>query len=614
MREELREYYENELTYLRRMGGEFARRYPGIASRLTLSADACVDPHVERLLEGVAFMAARVHRRLDDDFPLLSESLLNLLYPTFLRPVPSMTIVECVPDPALGKKTAGMVIPKGTQLVSRPLDRVQVTFRTAYDVDLWPFRVAEAEWRLPEQLPRQPRATDGQQASAALRLRLKCLPDVSFAGLPMRRLRIFLAGDSPVVYTLHELLASKCIEIQIHEIAGERRTIVLEPSRLKPVGFTPEDDLLPYDRRSMDGHRLLQEYFALPEKFLFFDLEGVDELANTDFGSEVDIVMLFSRFERPERHQTLERNVNESTFRLSCTPAINLFPKVAEPIHLSQRKSAYPVIPDARAAEAIEVYSIDEVVGTNVRMGENTRLDPIFGYRYQTRTDNKLVFWSATRERDQLGEVKPSEILLSLVDINQQLTDPRFESLTVRTTCTNFDLPSRMPVLSPEGDFRAPTFPAAKLITCLRKPTESYPSPSGQGQVWRLISMLSLNYLSLSEEGKGALQEILRLHNFTQSMSIENQVGAIKDLRVKPHFAMVDSEYGLVPARGSAIEMELDEQRFAGGSAYLFSAVLEQFFAGYASVNSFAQTTARSNLRKEPLEAWRPRSGRQTLL
>lgn len=596
------------------MGGDFARRYPGIASRLTLSGDACVDPHVERLLEGVAFMAARVHRRLDDDFPLLSESLLNLLYPTFLRPVPSMTIVECTPDPALGKKTAGMRIPKGTQMVSRPVDRVQVDFRTAYDVDLWPFSVTQAEWRMPEQLPRQPRPTGGRQASAAARLRLTCLPDVNFSGLPMTRLRFYLAGDSPVVYALYELLSGNCIEIQIHELGGERRVIVLDPSCLKPVGFSPEDCLLPYDRRSMDGHRLLQEYFALPEKFLFFDLSGLEELSNTDFGNEVDIILLFSRFERSERHQILERNLNETTFRLSCTPAINLFEKVAEPIQLSQRRGAYTVVPDTRAGDSIEVYSIDEVHGTNVRMGETMKLEPIFGYRFQTRSENRLAFWSASRQRSELGESTPTHVSLSVVDINGELTDPRFESLTVRTTCTNFDLPTRLPVMIADGDLRAPTFPAAKKISCLRKPTDSYSPPTGPGQVWRLISLLSLNYLSLSEEGKGALQEILRLHNFTGATTTENQIGAIQKLTVSPHFAMVASDYGLMPARGNAILVELDEQQFAGGSAYLFAAVLEQFFSGYASVNSFAQTTARTNLRKENLQAWRPRSGRQTLL
>jgi type VI secretion system protein ImpG len=615
MREEMLEYYERELTYLRQMGGEFARKYPRVAGRLLLNDDSCEDPHVERLLEGFAFMAARVHRRIDDDFPQLCEALLNLLYPSYLRPIPAMTIVECVPDPALGKKTAGMTIPRGTQLVSKStVDKLAVRFRTTYDVDLWPFRVSEAEWRQPERLPRQPRASTGQQAVAAARLRLSCLQDVAFDGLPMRKLRIYLAGDAAVVFPLYEMLAQNCIEIQIHELGDTKRSIVLAPESLKAVGFAPDEGVLPFNRRSMDGYRLLQEYFTLPEKFLFFDLEGMDELSASDFGSEVDLVFLFSRFERPERQQVLEQGVNERTFRLSCTPAVNLFPQTAEPILLSQRKTSHTVVPDARQSESMEVYSIDEVVCTNPLMRETTRLDPIHSYRHQTRADKNMAFWSATRKMNELGERKPSRMNISVVDVNGRVTDPEADVLTAKCTCTNFDLPSRVTFGAPTGDFEAAGYAAAKQITSLRRPTRSYDPPDAQGQLWRLISHLSLNYLSLSEDGRGALQEILRLHNFTDFNYLENQIGALSDLKVSPHFAMVISDYGLAPARGTSVEIELDEQQFTGASAYLFAAVVDRFIAGYASINSFTQLTARTNLRKEPLNTWPPRSGNQVLL
>jgi type VI secretion system protein ImpG len=615
MREELLEYYERELTYLRQMGGDFARKYPRVAGRLLLNEDSCGDPHVERLLEGFAFMAARVHRRMDDDFPQLSEALLNLLYPSYLRPIPAMTIVECLPDPAQGKKTAGLTVPKGTQLVSRAtVDKLAVRFRTAYDVTLWPFRVTEAEWRQPERLARQPRASTGQQAVAAARLRLTCLPDVSFTGLPLKKLRWYLSGDSGVVYPLYEMLAANCIEIQIHELLGEKRVLTLGPENLSMVGFETGENVLPFNRRSMDGHRLLQEYFTLPEKFLFFDIDGLDVLSDADFGREVDLVLLFSRFERPERQQVLELGVNERTFRLSCTPAINVFNQTAEPIQLKHTRVSYTVVPDARQSEVMEVYSIDEVVATNPQLRETTTLEPIHAYRHVTRKDNKIAYWSATRKANELGERMPSLVHLSIVDLNSEFTDPEADVLTVRCTCTNFDLPSRLTYGTSDGDFEASGFASAKQITALRRPTRSYDPPDGVGQLWRLISHLSLNYLSLSEEGRGALQEILRLHNFTDSNFLENQIEAVSSLKTSPHFAMVASDYGLSPARGVAVEMELDEQQFTGGSAYLFAAVLDRFLAGYASMNSFTQLTARSNLRKEPMDVWPPRSGSQVLL
>jgi len=615
MREELLEYYERELTYLRQMGGEFARKYPKVAGRLLLDPDRCDDPHVNRLLEGFAFLAARVHRRIDDDFPEISESLTRIIHPGYLRPIPSMTIVECQPDPAQGKKTAGMRIPRGTPLVTKAtVEELPCRFLTAHDVDLWPFSVAAAEWRQPERMQRPPRASVGVQAAAAARLRLRCQRDVVFSGLPLSRLRFHLAGDASVVYSLYELLSEKCIEIQLRDPKDEKRLISLEPSRLRTVGFDTEESLLPFVRRSMDGHRLLQEYFALPEKFLFFDLEGLEPLAQAGFGEEAEIVFLFSSFERAERQQVLELGVNERTFRLGCTPAINLFPQSAEPILLSQTRHDYTVVPDNRHSAVMEIFSIEEVIATNPRLRQSVVLEPMHAYRYQTRNREDLAFWVATRHLNEFGEREPSTMTISVVDLTGNFTEPEADVLMVRTLCTNFDLPSRFQFGSEAGDFEAVGYAAAKTVTALRRPTASVNPTGGQGHLWRLISLLSLNYLSLNEEGRTAMQEILRLHNMSDSAASENQVGSILKMKSSPGFALVDSAYGLIPARGTQVEMEFDEQQFAGSGLYLFAAVLDRFLAGYASMNSFSQLTARSTLRKEAMGKWPPRAGTQALL
>jgi type VI secretion system protein ImpG len=615
MHEELLEYYERELTYLRQMGGEFARKYPKVAGRLLLDPDRCDDPHVSRLLEGFAFLAARVHRRIDDDFPEISESLTRIVHPGYLRPIPSLTIVECLPDPAQGKKTAGMKIPRGTQLVTKAtVDGIPCRFQTAYDVDLWPFSVAAAEWRQPERMQRPPRASTGVQAVAAARLRLRCQRDVLFTGLPLSRLRFHLAGDASVVYSLYELLSENCIEIQLRDPRDEKKLFILEPARLRMAGFDAEESLLPFVRRSMDGHRLLQEYFALPEKFLFFDLEGLEPLAQSGFGEEAEIVFLFSSFERAERQQVLELGVNERTFRLGCTPAINLFTQTCEPILLSQTRHEYTVIPDNRHAAVMEIFSIEEVVATNPRLRQSVVLEPMHAYRHQTRSREDLAFWIANRHQNEFGEREPSTLSISVVDLTGSFTEPEADVLMVRTLCSNFDLPSRFHVGNDGGDFEAVGFAAAKTVTALRRPTASINPPGGQGHLWRLISLLSLNYLSLNEEGRGAMQEILRLHNIADSAASENQVGSIQKMKSSPHFALVESAYGLIPARGMKVEMEFDEQQFAGAGLYLFAAMLDRFLAGYAAMNSFAQLVARSTLRKEPLGTWPPRAGTQALL
>jgi type VI secretion system protein ImpG len=614
MREELLQYYERELTYLRQMGGEFARKYPGVARRLLLEADDCQDPHVERLLEGFAFMAARVHRRIDDDFPELSESLLKIVHPAYLRPLPSMTTVEFAPDPDQGKKTAGARIPRGSNLVSKAtVDQLPCRFRTGYEVELWPFSIEEAEWRQPERMQRPARTRSGEQAVAGARLLLRCLGDVLFAGLPLQKLRFHLAGDASVVYPLYEMLSRNCIEIQLRDPVDPKRLISLDPSMIRMVGFDADEALLPPDRRSTDGYRLLQEYFAFPDKFLFFDLEGLEPLASAGFGASAEIVFLFSKFERAERQQALELGVTARTFRLGCTPVINLFAHNAEPIQLSQTRHEYTIVPDSRHVAMMEIFTIEQVLANNQKLKKAVVLEPMHTYRHQTRSQSDLTFWTATRHQNELGEREPSVMSISIVDLAGRMTDPEGDVLTVRTLCTNFDLPMHFTFGAAAGDFDAVGF-VAKTITALRRPSQSLDPPVGNGQVWRLISLLSLNYLSLNEEGRTALQEILRLHNLSGAAASENQIGAIVRLVSSPHFALVKSDFGLVPARGTLVEMDLDEQQFAGGGAYLFSAVLDRFLAGYCSMNSFSQLTARTIQRKEEMAKWPPRAGAQALL
>ena len=615
MREELLEYYERELIYLRQMGGEFARKYPKVAGRLQLDPERCDDPHVSRLLEGFAFLAARVHRRIDDDFPEISESLTRIIHPGYLRPIPSMTIVECQPDPAQGKKTAGMRIPRETPLVTKAtVEGLPCRFLTAYNVDLWPFSIAAAEWRQPERMQRPPRASGSVQTAAAARLRLRCYRDVVFSGLPISSLRFHLSGEAKVVYTLYELLSEKCIEIQLRDPKNEATLISLNPSQLRMVGFDAEESLLPFVRRSMDGHRLLQEYFALPEKFLFFDLEGLEPLAEAGFSEEAEIVFLFSSFERSERQQDLELGVNERTFRLGCTPAINLFEQTSEPILLSQTRHDYTVVPDHRNSTMMEIFSIEEVTATNPRLKQSVVLEPMHAYRYQTRTTEGQAFWVASRHMNEFGEREPSTMTISVVDLTGNFTDPEADVLMVRMLCSNFDLPTRFQFGAEAGHFEAVGYSAAKTVTALLRPTASIHPSWGQGNLWRLISLLSLNYLSLNEEGLSAMQEILRLHNLSDSASSENQVGAMLKMNSSPGFALVNSAYGLIPARGTQVEMEFDERKFEGSGLYLFTAILDRFLAGYASMNSFSQLTARSTQRKEALGKWPPRAGTQALL
>ena len=494
------------------------------------------------------------------------------------------------------------------------VDGMPCRFQTAYDVELWPFTVAEAEWRQAERLQVPVRASGSVPAITAARLRLKCFPDVVFDGLPLTKLRFYLSGDASVVYTLYELISNNCLEVQIRDPKDKTRVISLGREYISMAGFEKDESVIPHERRSAEGHRLLQEYFAFPEKFLFFDLHGLEVLGSGGFGSEAEIVFLFSRFERADRQQVMELGVGAQTFRLGCTPVVNLFPQTAEPILLTQTKYEYTVIPDSRHAAMMEVFSIDEVIAANPKLRQSVVLEPINAHRHQTREQKETAFWLATRNTSELGERQPSVLTISVVDLHGHVKSPDADVLTVRCTCSNFDLPTRFNFGSSEGDLDMAGQSAAKTFTVLRRPTPSADPPKSRGQIWRLISLLSLNYLSLTEDGRTAFQEILRLHNFTDSAHLENHIGSITDMSSGPHFALVQSDYGLVPARGTKVELDFDEQQFAGGGVYLFAAVLDRFLGGYASINSFSRLSVRTNLRKEVLRTWPPRAGTKVLL
>jgi type VI secretion system protein ImpG len=613
MREELLEYYERELGYLRQLGGKFAEKYPRVASRLLLERDRCDDPHVERLLEGFAFLAARIHLRIEDDFPEVTSALLGIVAPHYLRPIPSMTVVECQVDPEQGKQSAGQTMPAGTPLVTKKLvDGAPCRFRTAYPVDLWPFTVSECEWRQPERIAGPVRVPG---AVGVLRVKLECARDVDFTQLNPQRLAFYLAGESTVAHTLYELLSRNCIAVLVRNPQQrDAKTIAISMSHLRAMGFEEDEALLPFPRRSFDGYRLLQEYFTFPEKFLFFEIGGLEAIAEAGCTSQAELLFFCSRFERPERSQDLEVGVSAQTVRLGCTPVVNLYSQVAEPILVTHTKHEYQVIPNLRRQDTTEIHSIDEVLASNTARRESIPIEPLYAYRYQTRKSGNRAYWHAVRRRNELGEREPSSIHLSLVDVDGVLTEPNAEVLTVRCSCSDFDLPSRLPFGLDEGDFAAEDFPAIRQITALRRPTPSYDPPPAKGQLWRLVSQLSLNYLSIVEGGVPSLQEILRLHNFTDSSYLENQIGGITQIDSRPHFAIMQSVYGDLPARGTRVEIEFDERQFVGGSAYLFATVLDRFLGCYTSINSFCQLAARTNQRKELLGEWPPKAGYKPLI
>ena len=618
MRDELLGYYERELTFLRQMGAEFAEKYPKVAGRLLLEPDKCEDPHVERMIEAFAFLTSRVHLKIDDEFPEVTESLLNVLYPHYLAPTPSMSIAQFGLDPAQGKLTTGYPIERETTLYSRPVNGTPCRFRACYPVTLWPLEVASAAL---ESL--DPVGARGKWSEAVLRISLRCLHNTKLSELKVGTgehekqidyLRFYLNGEAQLIYPLYELLFNDDLHIKSVEFQDKksRRTIKLPADVLRPVGFAADEGMLGYTPRSFLGYRLLTEYFAFPEKFLFFDVAKLDEAARAGFGDQVDILIYLKDVTPPRA------KVDASTFQLGCTPIINLFKKVAEPIQLTQQQNEYHVIPDIHRQTATEVYSIDAVTTVDPYLQQSREFQPFYSYRHAYERDQQGAFWYATRRPSQRMEDEGTEVFLSLVDLNFSANVPPVETITCHVTCTNRDLPARLPFGGRDGDFEVENAGPLARVKCLRKPTETLRPPMRRGAHWRLISHLSLNHLSLVEGQRNgdpeALREILMLYDFMDSAATRKQILGLQKITSRRVVRQTGARIGTGFVRGIETTITFDETQFVGSGVFLFASVLERFLGLYASLNSFNQLIAKTEQREGELKRWKPRVGEQILL
>src|SRR5688572_5327867 len=630
MRDELLGYYERELIFLRRMGGEFAEKYPKIAARLHLDEEKIEDPHVERMIEAFAFLGGRIGLKLDDELPEITESFINLLYPHYLAPIPSMAIAQFSFGSSTDKLTAVQRVEREARLNSRPVDGTPCRFRTAYSVDLAPLELESAALESPA-----PKDGRGMYADSYIRLSMHCFGDANLSEMTVgatgkrpESLRFFLNGDPQLVFPLYEIIFNHAVSVEFRpkdNPLGQKilRTLtnlrlkLPEPvlisaaDALKQVGFREEEAVLPFTKRSFAGYRLLSEYFAFPYKFLFFDIFGLDRAIAQNFGSHFDILIHLKDVTPPIAP------VVADTFKMGCTPIVNLFSRLADPVYLSQQKYEYQVIPDVHRQSTTEVYSIDEVISSDPRTNTTREFSPFYSLRHAFGEQMEKAFWYAIRRDSQRPNDEGTEMFMSLVDLNFNPRVPAVDVLNVRTTCTNRDLPARLPFGGKEGDFEVEGTALLSRARCLTKPTETIRPPQRRYAQWRLISHLNLNYLSLVSSDNGvpdALQEILHLYNFNDSSVTRKQILGIKSIAAKKVVRQVGGRVGTGFVRGLQTTVTFDEQEFVGSGLYLFACVLDRFMALYASINSFNQLEIRSVQRDEPIKLFSPRAGEQELL
>lgn len=587
---ETNRYFEEELSYLADAGREYARLHPERARFLYLTDPRARDPHVERLVEAFAFLAGNVRQKLDDDFPELTHALLDLVWPYHLRPIPSMALLELHPRP--GKVREAQLVPRGFLVDSqpvipdpqRPSEKVACRFRTAYDVEIHPFELAEAG------------LVADQAGQPRLRLRFALIKGAENARLHVGRLRLHLAGERAAAFGLYQILRQQVDSILLR--VGTETKRLLPPDAFRPVGFAPEEEVLPYPSVSFPGYRLLAEYFSFPEKFLFLDLVGLGTipLGPKDSGFELEI--RFRGAVPDSFHPTTEN------FRLYTTPVVNAFPRGGEPITVTHLKTRHRVIGDFTHPESYEVLSVDSVEAIRQSDGARYRRHPFFSFAHDdgATTDGESGIYHHVTHRRMPGGAWLT--YLSLVSARRGRL-PAEEVLSLTLTCTNGRLCREVGIES----IRIPATEKLDFITChnITRPTEAIYPRLGAGTEWRFVSQMALNLLSLSDPA--AFRSLLALYDAGDQPANRRRIESIQAARLAPREIL---DRG-APIRGATLTLTVDETHFDdAGDLLIFSEVLSEFLSLYSGINSFTELTVEQT--SGAILRCAPARGKQSLI
>jgi type VI secretion system protein ImpG len=619
-------YYNLELQHLRETGAEFAEQFPKVAARLGMHGLEVADPYVERLLEGVGFLAARVHLKLDAEFPRFTQALLEIVYPHYLAPTPSMLVAQLKPDLNDPNLAAGPTVARGTMMTSLTTsdEATSCEFQTAQDVRLWPIEIVSASYfSFAPDLPLNALPV-AQRIRGGLRIRLKTTAGVKFSQLALDRLTFYLTGRDDVANKLYELcLASTIGALIVPGAKGSAKPHEFLPaSAVRPVGFTDEEALLPATLRSFQGYRLLQEYYSVPQRYRFVDVAGLAAAMKRVDGDQLELVILLGRGEA-----TFESVVDASNLALFCTPAINLFRKRADRIHVGDSAYEYHVVAERTKPLDFEVYAVTDVVGHGIGTDSEQRFQPLYAAYTSDRAHHESAYFTTRREprlvsqsekrRGSRSSYTGSEVFLSLVDPSSAPFAGDLRQLSVQTLCTNRDLVLSMQMGSGRTDLTLDVAAPVTSIRVVAGPSRPY-APLADGAIaWRAISHLSLNYLSLvqstPQEGAGALRDLLQLYAPEADVSARRQIEGIRSTDVRRVVRRLHGPGPLAFGRGLEITVLVEELAFEGGSAFLLGAVLDQYFSRHVSINSFTETVLRSETRGE-INRWVPHWGARPTL
>jgi type VI secretion system protein ImpG len=607
MDDALLSYYNRELNYVRKLGSEFSDKYPKIAGRLRLDKEIVEDPHVSRLIESFAFLTARIRHTLDDSFPELTEALMGILYPDYHAPLPSMSIAQFTLLPQLFQKK---VVPKGEVLRVDTVSEAQCNYKTCNETTVLPITIISANvYALPVKAPVLP---DGIQRSRSVQslLKLKIMPseedgvfDVNDDGL-----QLYINAQPTIAFKIREYLSNNVVGVAIARDAFDEDPIFLSGDVLSACGLSENEASIEFDGRASSAHRLLIEYFLLPQKFLFMRLSG---LANAweKYSNGFEIYIYFD-----ESNIELIRGIDNQSFLLGCAPIVNLFDSVSEPIQASELGNDVMLRVSDKQSIFADVYRVKNVYAINPQ-GQKKLIQPFYGSHMNS--DDDSIYWSLRRENStwQKGFISHgTDTYLSFVDKDYKVISPNSGwIINANISCTNRDLPNKLPFGPNQPQVNFFEGGAGLRIRCLTPPTRTTQPKLNEASRWQLVTQLSLQHLSNSD-GLLKLQETLRLYNVSESKDVTMLIDGMISLKTEVTTARVLDKGRSAMCQGTHFILTCDESFYTGNSLYVFGLIIDEFISQFCAINTFTQLSIKTTQRFAAKFEWPPRTGCQPLL
>ncbi len=606
---------------MRESAAEFAELHPKIARRLGLHGVEVADPYVERLIEAFCFMSARMRIKLDAEFPRFTQRLLEVVYPNYVSPTPSMAVAQLHPAMLVGDFSSGFAVPRDTAFFSKIPEGEQTAceFRSSQDVMLWPIEIVDAKLAgVPPDIPALGRYLPPHlQVAGSLRLRLRVVGELNFSDLKgLDSLPIYLSGDEQIASHLFELLHAGAVAT-LTGLPGhmaDQPHVVVQDALVKE-GLQPEQSVLPLAWNTWHGHNLLHEYFACPSRFYFFSLQNLSAGLAKIQAKEAEIVILLTR-----DTQSLRGLVDKNQFALFCTPVVNLFPRRTDRLEIKTGHNEFHLLPDRARPMDYEVFSVSEMLAQRSEADAGVSFRPLFqtlnqdegnhGRYFSLRREPRLDSDSA-RKYGTRTAYTGTEVFVSLVDQHEAPYSETLRYLSVQAMLTNRDLPRLIP-RNGVSDLRVVASLPLQSVGLIRPPSAPM-SAFAQGEMaWRLVRQLSFNYLPLldmdARQGAQALRDMLRLFVNTQDVVAARQVSALIGSHIEPVTRRLPGNGPLVYGRGVQCTLTVDEDGFSGVSPYLFGVVLEHYLARHVAINVFTQTRLES-MQRGMVAEWPVRMG-----